>query len=337
MDPTEKRELGRTGVRLTQLGLGGAGFRRSVPRSDVLGALDEAWEQGIRYFDTAPWYGLGMSEHRVGDALQERTGDYVLSTKVGRRLRPRAGHRAGPGDGDDTGFEVQFDYSRDGILRAFEDSRQRLSLPTIDLAIVHDLDLGYHAPAERMDAHLAQLLTSGWPALGELKEAGLIRGIGVGINTLGLIPRFLDLFDVDFFLLASPYTLLEQDALDVELPRCVERGVGIVIGAVFNSGIGATGPVPGARYNYREPTEAERGRAAAVQAVCRRHDVPLAAAALQFPLAHPAVASVIPGALCADHVRRNVEHLRRPIPAALWEELRERGLLREDAPVPAAG
>lgn len=333
MDPTLTRELGGTGVRVTQLGLGGAGFgNAAIAHEDATGAMAAAWDEGVRYFDTAPWYGCGLSEHRVGDGLRHlERSSYVLSTKVGRLLRPP--EEAPPGRA--TGFEVRFDYGYDAVVRSYEDSIQRLMLPSIDLAIVHDLDSGYHAPAERMDAHLARLVTGGWDALADLKRAGLIRAAGVGINRLGLIPRFLELFDVDFFLLASPYTLMEQRALDLELPMCERRGVGIVIGAVFNSGLLVTGDIPGATYDYRDPTPEERARVRRIHAVCERHRVPPAAAALQFPLGHPAVASVIPGALAPAHVRENVAHFRQPIPDGLWDELRHEGLIREDAPLPS--
>jgi D-threo-aldose 1-dehydrogenase len=232
-------------------------------------------------------------------------------------------------------MDVLFDYSYDGIHRAYEDSLQRLGLARVDLAIVHDLDLGYHAPQVRWDAYAAQLITGGWRALQELRSAGLIRGIGIGINPLGMIPRFLEMFDdIDFFLLAGRYTLMEQGALDVELPACAERGVSIVIGAVFNSGILATGPVAAARYNYREATPEALHKVARIKAICDRYRVPLAAAALQFPLAHPAVVSVIPGPMRPGEARLNAQAYHHPISLDLWRELKVEGLLREDAPTP---
>jgi D-threo-aldose 1-dehydrogenase len=334
----EVRRLGRSDIHVTTLGFGGAtigGIRGPLPEAEAQATLHAAWDAGVRYFDTAPWYGRGLSELRVGTLLRECPRDaFVVSTKVGRVLRaPRdlAKYDLGAWPGG-LRFEVQFDYSYDGIRRAHEDSLQRLGLPRVDLAIVHDLDLQYHAPEARWNALLGQLVTGGWRALSDLRAAGVIRGIGIGINALGLIPRFLELFDPDFFLLAGRYTLMEQQALDDELPACEARGVGIVIGAVFNSGLLATGPVAGARYDYRPATAAELARASRLKTVCDRYGVPLAAAALQFPLAHPSVASVIPGPLTAAEVALNVAAIRHPISSDLWRELKAEQLVRTDAP-----
>ncbi len=340
MDPTAKRTLGRTDVSLTQLGLGGAPLGDlfvAVPETQAMATCAAAWDSGIRYYDTAPWYGRGQSEHRVGRFLyQQRRSDYVLSTKVGRVLAP-------PHDTDDFDrgfwagglpFEHRFDYSYDGIMRAFEDSLQRLGITRVDLLLIHDLDFWHHATEAKVSAYLAQLFTSGWRALAELKAAGRIRGIGAGINELGMMPRFLDLVDIDFFLVALRYTLMEQDTLTAELPRCAERGVGIVVGGVFNSGLLATGAVRGAKYNYVDASDEALARASRIEAVCHRHGVPLPAAALQFPLGHSSVAAVIPGAISPKQVAANVAHFRHPIPGVLWSELKAEGLLREDAPVP---
>lgn len=341
MNPAATRRLGRTGVALTQLGLGGASLGElfdRVPEADALGTVEEAWRQGIRYFDTAPWYGRGLSELRMGSGLRDRPRDaYVLSTKVGRYLRATRDERRFDGSPWTGGlpFEVVFDYSYDGILRAYEQSQLRLGLTRYDLAIIHDLDLLYHAPESRLAARFAQLATGGLRALEELRADGLVRGVGAGINAIGLIPRFLELFQIDFFLVAMPYTLLHQEVLDDEFPRAVEAGAGFVIGAVFQSGILASGAVPGATYNYAPAPPDVMERVRLIEAVCGRHEVPLAAAALQFPLGHPAVASVIPGAFRPDHVTRNVASFRHPIPAALWEELKQEGLLRADAPTPS--
>jgi len=231
-------------------------------------------------------------------------------------------------------FEVGFDYSHDGIVRSYEDSLQRLGLNAVDLLLIHDLDRVSHGSEERVTAHVAQVITSGWRTLEDLRATGQVKGVGAGLNQTGMIPRFLDHTDVDFFILAMPYTLLDQQALDVEFPMCAERGVRVVIGAVFASGILATGPVAGARYAYAPASADILEKTRRIEAVCRRHQVPLAAAALQFPLAHPVVASVIPGVFQPAHVRANVGLYRHPIPAGLWTDLKAEGLLREDAPTP---
>jgi D-threo-aldose 1-dehydrogenase len=340
VDPLARRKLGRTEVELTQLGLGGAGLGDLfdiVDDRDADATLRTAWDAGIRYYDTSPWYGRGQSEHRFGRALYRRPrADYVLSTKVGRLFR--AVHDAEHFDHDfwrgGLTFRHQFDYSYDGVMRSFEDSLQRLGLPRIDLLLIHDLDHGYHGSEASVTAYLTELHNGGWRALTALKEAGLIRGIGAGINERVMIPRLLDLLELDFLLVAMPYTLLDTDVLASEFPLCVARGVGFVVGAPFASGILATGAVQGARYRYAEATPEVMAKVKRIEAVCERHNVPLAAAALQFPIGHPSVASVIPGALLPEHVTRNIAAFRHAIPAALWAELKYEGLLREDAPVP---
>ena len=340
MDPLATRRLGRTDVHLSQLGFGGAGLGdlfTVVPEEDAAATLAAAWESGIRYYDTAPWYGRGQSEHRFGRALYRHArADYVLSTKVGRTLHPFHHAEKFPGGFWSGGlpFRHRFDYSYDGVMRSFEDSLQRLGLPRIDLLLIHDLDLAHHQRIERVNAYLTELHNGGVRALMELKQAGLIGGFGAGINEMGMIPRLLDLMELDFFLVALPYTLLDTDVLDSEFPRCAAQGVGFVIGATFASGILATGAVQGTKYRYADPTPEIVAKVRRIEAVCERHGVPLPAAALQFPLGHPSVASVIPGAITAEQVRRNVASFRHPIPADLWAELKHEGLLRADAPTP---
>ena len=340
MDPLVRRKLGRTNVEVTQLGLGGAGLGDLfdiVDDVDAIATLQTAWDIGIRYFDTSPWYGRGQSEHRFGRALYRRPrADYVLSTKVGRLFRAfhdsehfehgfwRGGLK----------FQHRFDYSYDGIMRSFEDSLQRLGLPRIDLLLVHDLDISHHATDASVAAYLTELHNGGYRALTELKQAGLISGIGAGINEPGMMPRFLDLIEVDFFLVAMPYTLLDTEVTNSEFPRCIAGDVGFVIGAPFASGILATGAVPGARYRYADATPEVLAKVAQIEAVCARHNVPLAAAALQFPLGHPSVAAVIPGAVLPEHVTRNVTAFRHAIPADFWAELKHEGLLAANVPVP---
>lgn len=336
---TARRTVGTTGATVTELGFGGASIGElfvRVSEHDALATIDLAWDAGVRYFDTAPWYGRGLSELRTGGGLRDHArSEYALSTKVGRYLRPASveGYDGSPWLGGAPN-EVVFDYTYDGIMRSVEQSRLRLGITRFDIAFIHDLDQLYF-DQDTMDAHFRDLATSGWRALEELRSSGQIGGFGAGINDLGLIPRFLDVGDIDAFLIAMPYTLLDQDVLDEEFPACAARGVGFVIGAVFASGILAKGPVPGGRYAYADPSPEIKARTAAIQAVCERHGVPLPAAALQFPLGHPSVASVIPGASSPAQQARNVEWFRHPIPADMWAELKHEGLLREDAPVPA--
>jgi D-threo-aldose 1-dehydrogenase len=340
MDPFQRRKLGRSNVMLPQFGFGGAPLGDlfvKVSEADASATLDAAWNAGVRYYDTAPWYGRGQSEHRIGRALYDRPRkDVVLSTKVGRVLR------APPNpDTFDRGiwagglsFDVKWDYSYDGIMRAYEDSLQRLGMTRIDILIIHDLDWWHHKTDAKVGAYLAQLGASGFRALEELKAAGLIGAIGAGVNELRTIPAFLDMVDLDFFMLALRYTLGEQDTLDRELPMCAERGVGFIVAGVFSSGLYATGPVPGAKYNYADATPAQLERAGRIKAVCDRYRVPLASAALQFPLHHPLAASVIPGAFKPEHVETNLALFRHDIPADLWHELKREGLIRQDAPTP---
>lgn len=341
MDPFARRPLGKSGVELPQFGFGSAPLGElftKVSERDAEATLDAAWSAGVRYYDTAPWYGRGQAEHRVGRFLYAKPrSELILSTKIGRILRAPKRPEA-----FDTGFwagglhfDHVFDYSYDGVMRAYEDSIQRLGMNRIDLLLIHDLDVWHHGSPEMVEARMWQLATGGWRALQELKEAGQIRAIGAGINELGMMPRFLQLFDIDFFLLALRYTLGEQETLERELPLLVERNVGIVIGGVFNSGLYATGPVEGAKYNYADATPAEMDKARRIAAVCERHHVPLIAAALQFPLLHPQVTCVIPGAFSPAQVTANLADLRRDIPADLWRELRHEGLIRPDAPIPA--
>src|SRR6202047_733373 len=340
MDPQVRRRLGLTQVEVTQLGFGGAGLGdlfEVIPAAQGVGTLQAAWDAAIRYYDTAPWYGLTQSEHRFGRALyRQPRRDFVLSTKVGRTMHPV--HQAETYDrGIWSGglpFQVRFDYSYDGVMRSFEDSLQRLGLPRIDLLVIHDLDIQYHQTYERVEALLTELHNGGARALAELKATGRIGGFGAGINELGMIPRFLDLIDLDFFLVALPYTLLDQQVLDSEFPRCAEKGVGFVVGAVFASGILATGAVQGARYAYTPATPELLAKVARIEAVCARHGVPIAAAALQFPLGHPLVASVVPGAISRAQVTMNLNAFNHRIPAALWAELKHEKLIRADAPAP---
>ena len=343
MDPFSVKPLGRTSISLPRLGFGGAGIGNLlnivVSEAEAQATVEAAWTAGFRYYDTSPWYGRGLSEKRIGSVLHARDRRaLILSTKVGRVLRAPADPQAFNNSQRDWArglqFEHHFDYSYDGVMRSYEDSLQRLGMNRVDLLIIHDLDRANFGSDARVQAHLAQLTTGGMRALIELKSAGVIKAIGAGVNRIGTIPQFLEHLDLDFFLVASPYTLAEQPALDVEFPLCAERGVGIIVGTPLASGILATGPVSGATYNYRQPSDEERSRVGSMEQVCLSFGVPLAAAALQFPLHHPLVASVIPGAVAPQHATRNVETMCTEIPDALWAALKDEGLLRPDAPTP---
>lgn len=341
MDPLAKSRIGTTSLEVTRLGFGGATLgdaRETLDESRAAATIEAAYAAGVGYFDTAPWYGTGKSEHRFGHVLRTKPRDsYTLSTKVGRVL-VRPDKPAGFSPERWTGglpFVVRFDYTYDGVMRAYEDSLQRLGINTVDALLIHDLDFGYHGDEAGVQARFDELdRGGGYRALRELKERGEIRAIGAGINVTGFIPRFLERFDLDVFLVAMPYTLLSQDALDAELPLVRERGASVVIGAPFASGILARGPDDQPTYGYK-PAEApvvERTRR--IREVCARHGVPLGAAALQFPFGHPAVASIIPGPNAPEQVSANVDWMRVDVPADLWAELKAAGLLRPDAPTP---
>jgi D-threo-aldose 1-dehydrogenase len=335
--PLAARPLGRTGLPLTELGLGGAPlgnlFRR-VADADAAAAVDAAFRAGVRYFDTAPLYGHGLSERRMGAALRGWPRDaYVLSTKVGRLLEPCAPGQAGGGAYVDVPpCRVVFDYSDDGALRSIEASLGRLGLERIDIVYIHDIDRFTHGADQPV--RYRQAVDGAYRALARLRREGLVRAIGVGVNEWETCQQVAEEADVDVFLLAGRYSLLEQGALASFLPLCARRGIGVVVGGPFNSGILATGAVPGATYDYRPAPPAVRARVQALEDVCRAHGVPLAAAALQFPLAHPAVTAVIPGARAAAEVEANLHLLRHPVPAALWRDLKTAGLVRPDAPTP---
>lgn len=341
MDPLERRAIGKTDVRVTCLGFGGGALGdlwEVTPEAQADATVAAAWEGGIRYFDTAPFYGHTKSEHRVGRNLRVHPRDeFVVSSKVGRVY-----FHPGPSKAYEPGiwaaglpFNFRVDYTRDGVLRSYEDSLMRLGLNRVDALLIHDLDFTFHRTEAAVQDRLRELDEGGgFAALRDLRDQGEIGVVGAGINEVGMIPRFLERFDLDLFIVALPYTLLDQPALDRELPLCVERGVSVVIGAPFASGILAGGPDSGATYAYAPAPPEVLERTRRIQAVCARHGVPLGTAALQFPLAHPAVAAVIPGPNAPEQARQNLEWVRARIPADLWSELKADGLLRPDAPTP---
>ncbi|MGJ8611735.1 MAG: aldo/keto reductase [Octadecabacter sp.] len=326
-------------VNLSKLGFGCAplgNLYRKIEDSDAQATLDAAWDAGIRYFDTAPQYGLGRSEMRLADGLERfDDGTLSISTKAGRVLEDCAPEDVTPESFVDVPQKrIVFDFTYDGIMRSYDDSIARLKTDRIDMLFLHDIDAGKNGQ-EFEDNNLRELFSEGgYRALSELRDADKILAIGAGVNTWQICERLLREADFDGFLLAGRYTLLEQDPLDTFLPLCIERDVGIILGGPYNSGILATGPIEGARYDYEPASETVLQRVRDLANVCAAHDTPLIAAALQFPLGHPAVKSVIPGASSPDEVRQNVEIFETPIPAALWSDLKSNGLIRQDAPTP---
>jgi len=329
------RRIGHTDLEVTILGLGAAplgGLLGSVDEADAMAALTTAWNGGVRYFDTAPFYGFGLSERRTGDALRLHDRDsYVLSTKVGRLLAPDP-----TPPGRDSGWENPlpfrpvYDYGHDGVRRSFEDSLQRLGLHRIDILLIHDI--GEFTHGSNYQGHVDEAMAGGLRALQELQHEGLIGAMGIGVNETAVLMEALNHGDWDCFLLAGRYTLLEQQALDNLLPACQARGTSIICGGPYNSGLLAGGDT----WNYAAAPPELIQRRDHLARVCKAHGVALPAAALQFPLAHPTVACVIPGARNALESGENLQHLSAPIPAALWDDLRAEGLIREDAPVPQA-
>jgi len=337
---TDKRPLGRTGLTIPVLGVGSCPLGElfeTIPDAVADETLSVSWDNRVRLYDTAPWYGLGLGEHRVGRQLYRRPRtDYVLSTKVGRLLRRPADRtrvRPAPWKGG-LAFDHVYDYSYDGILRSYEDSLQRLGVNQIDILYIHDLDASYFPDRQDLAAQLRALETGGFRALEELKRAGEICAYGAGINEPGMIDRFLDRHPLDVFLVAGRYTLLEQGVYASELQRAAHEGASIVIGGPFNSGILATGATQGARYEYSVAIGAVVQKVARIEAVAQRHGVALPAAALQFPLGFDAVAAVVFGPARPDEAVASVGHFEAPIPRDFWAELRHERLLAEAVPTP---
>ncbi|MBW8803590.1 MAG: aldo/keto reductase [Catenulisporales bacterium] len=308
MQTSVDRTIGR-GVQLTELAFGGAGLGNlftAVSEEEARAALDAAWDAGIRVFDTAPHYGLGLSERRFGAALRGRHG-FVLSTKVGRILEPVAEPRGTDPEGFavPAAFRRVLDYSADGVRRSLEASLERLGVDRIDIALIHD-----------PDDHADQALNEAFPALAKLRDEGVLGAVGVGMNQSGIPLRFVRETDIDVVLLAGRYSLLDRSGAEL-LDAAAERGVGIMIGGVFNSGL-LVDPKPTSTYDYRAVAPGVLAEALRLKEICRRHEVPLRAAALQFPLRHPAVKSVLIGARSPEEVRDCVAMTHLPIPDDLW-------------------
>jgi D-threo-aldose 1-dehydrogenase len=337
------RRLGRTDLLVSEMGFGAASLGnlyQAVTDDDARATLDAAWAAGVRYFDTAPYYGFGLSERRVGDALRAMDRNaFALSTKVGRLLKPAPQVTAASerhGFHSPMPFEPVYDYSYSGVMRSFEESLQRLGLARIDILFVHDIGTVTHGDANRELFKIC--MEGGYRALDELRGKGLIGAIGLGVNEWQVCEAAMEYGRFDCFLLAGRYTLLEQSSLDSFMPKCEHHGATLVIGGAYNSGILATGTRRGGvlHYNYAPASEAIVERVRRIEAVCDTHGVTLAAAALQFPLAHPLVSSVIPGLGSARRVTQTMALFDEPIAPAFWHELKQRELLRADAPIPNA-
>jgi D-threo-aldose 1-dehydrogenase len=325
---------------LTLLGFGGAPLGNlyvAISEEQAKATLDAAWDAGIRIFDTAPQYGFGLSEERFSRALSSRPrSEFVLSTKVGRLLRDCAPSEIPQINFIDTPSRTfDYDYSYDGVMRSHEASLKRLKQDRVDILLVHDVDVFTHGSRDASDARVRELFDKGgYRAIQELRSAGTVGAVGAGVNEWQVCEKLLGLGDFDCFLLAGRYTLIEQESLDSFLPLCVERNVGIILGGPFNSGILATGPVSGAKYNYAPAPPDILSKVARIEAVCTAHGVRLIEAALHFVYGHPAITTVIPGANSRDQVNANVRLLHAHIPPSFWSDLKSEKLIRSDAPVP---
>jgi len=324
MNPFDKAELGKTGVRVTKLGLGTAalpGLYTAVEERDAVGAIERALAAGVNFIDTAPMYGHGKSEEFVGRALAGVARDsYVLSTKVGRVLEP-----ADPESMRDSQwknlspFRWRFDFSRDAVLRSFEESLKRMQVDRIDVLLIHD-----------PDEHWETAIGEAYPAIHELRSQGVVKAIGAGMNQWEMLQRFAEEGEFDCFLLAGRYTLIDHTSLASFLPLCERKGISIIVGGPYNSGILAGGTT----FNYVPAPPELLAKVAKARSVCDRHRVDLKAAALQFPFGHATVANVIPGARDPKEFEENLRLISVPIPSALWDDLRSEGILPEEAPVP---
>lgn len=318
-----------------RFGMGGAALGNifaDFSEEDAKETFAAAWDAGVRYFDTAPWYGHGLSEHRLGTATRNwPREDVFISTKVGRVYDPAPrGQDARVQWQGGLNFAVRYDYSADGFAASFAQSQLRLGQPSVDALIIHDLDRDYQGAA--FDGHMTALTGSGLAYLHQLKADGVISAVGMGMNTLKDFTEIAPWIDVDFFLVALPYTLADQAALHGPMADCARRGIKVIIGAPFASGLLAAPTAPGVMYAYAPASPQMVNKALAIEVICLRYGVPLAAAALQFPLLHPAVIAVIPGAVSAAQVRANAANVALPIPAGVWADLKAAGLIDPDAP-----
>lgn len=337
MQPDSKVKFGRADLEVTAFGFGTApigNIFREIDEETSDAMIQTAWKNGIRYFDTAPMYGHGLSELRTGHSLRwKNRDDFVLSSKVGRILKPARKQDIDYAPWTNAGrFTLHFDYSYDGIMRSFEDSLQRLNLERMDICFIHDIDV--FTRGDEQPEVFKQAMDGAWKALSDLRDQKLLKAIGVGVNEWEVCQAALEQRDFDCFLLAGRYTLLEQEALDSFLPLCEKRGAAVVVGGGFNSGILATGAKEGAKYNYAPAPTDIMERVRKIETVCAEYNVPLPAAALQFVTAHPAIPTFMAGTRTVKQLQQNLEWFSHPIPAEFWADLKASGLIREDAPTP---
>ncbi len=334
----EQRPIGKTGLSISRIGFGGApvgDVRRAPTYAGAQEVLQAAWDQGIRYFDTAPFYGAGLSERRIGDFLRDKPRDeYVLSTKVGRLLVPdREFALKRFGSAEAMPFRPVFDFTYDGVMKSYEMSLQRLGLERIDILFLHDL--GRFSQGQNHATSFRQATEGGGiRAVEELRASGAVKAIGAGVNEWQIIDELMNHSRFDVFLLANRYTLLDQQVIDTLFPRILREGVAIVDGAPLNSGILATGPVEGAIFDYAPASEAILDKTRRIKALTDKHGTTLIRAALNFPLGHPAITAIIPGFSNIGEFADNMAGYRTAIPAALWNDLRSEGLIHADAPAP---
>jgi len=339
----DTRQIGKTSLNVSTLGFGAASMGnlyQAVPDKEAQAALDAAINSGMNLFDTSPRYGAGLSERRVGDALRPLAkNSYVLSTKVGRILKPDTKadvNQLRHGFLTPMPFDAHYDYTYDGIIRSFEDSQQRLGLTEIDILLVHDLGADTHGNND--NHYFEQFETSGYKALEELRKNGYIKAVGLGVNEVEICERVMNIGQFDCFLLAGRYSLLEQSPLHQFLPKCEEHGASIILGGPYNSGILATGVrgkvIP--HYDYEPAPKHIIDIVAKIETVCDEYQVTLAAAALQFPLGHSAVASVIPGLGSAKRVKHTIELFNEVISDEFWQALKDENLLDKAAPIPSS-
>ncbi len=333
----DRKTLGRSQLKLSVLGFGGTGLGNmyvAMSERSAIDTLSAAYAAGMRYYDTAPLYGHGLSELRTGCGLRLFADPAVMvSSKVGWRLRPAFGKPTQAGlFRDITAFARFNDYSYDGAMRSFEDSLQRLGTDRIDILLIHDVDR--RNQGERYADVFKRAMAGAYKALLSLREQGVVKAIGCGLNEWEACQAFAETGDFDCFLLAGRYTLIEQESLRSFLPLCEKRGIGIILGGPYNSGILASGAVKDAWFNYAPAPADVLAKVAAVERICASHGVPLKAAALQFPLHHPCIASVIPGTSSAAELNENLRMLNAPIPKAFWHDLKSAGLMDAQAPTP---